>query len=34
VLEAYIRNVKLALYAKAQSIYLGKSAPASGEVRS
>ena len=34
VLEAYIRNVKLALYSKAQSIYLGKSAPASGEVRS
>ncbi|MBL0160939.1 MAG: SPFH domain-containing protein [Bryobacterales bacterium] len=34
VLEAYIRNVKLALYSKAQSIYLGKSAQASGEVRS
>jgi len=34
VLEAYIRNVKLTLYSKAQSIYLGKSAPASGEVRS
>ncbi|HEY3442308.1 MAG TPA: SPFH domain-containing protein [Paludibaculum sp.] len=33
VLEAYIRNVKLALYSKAQSIYLGKSAQRNAEVR-
>ena len=34
VLSSYVRNVKLALYAKAQAIYLGKAAPAGSEVRS
>jgi len=33
VLRAYLRNVKLALYSKAQAIYLGKSTPVGEEVR-
>lgn len=33
VLRAYVRNVKLALYGKAQAIYLGKGATAGEEVR-
>ncbi len=33
VLMAYVRNVKLSLYTKAQAIYLGKGAPEGHEVR-
>lgn len=33
VLRAYLRNVKLALYSKAQAIYLGKSTPVGEEVQ-